>query len=180
MKLYNTLWMRTLPLLLAAAAAVSGMTSCKTTEQNYKSAYEVAKARQNDNGGLDSTVYSRLRPQGKGAAMAVGSDSLAFNTVTIGYTADCGASAETVKRYNIVVGQFKQIFNAKAMRKRLIDQGYEGAMVVHTREPLYYVIASSCATPEEALAELRRVGDDGRLKLKEPFPWVLRPSHLAR
>lgn len=171
---------RIIALTLGALCVAAAFTGCKTTEKNYREAYEMAKDKQTQTGGVDSTIYANLRKQGKPAVIAVGGDSLVYRTVTIGFPKDCGASHETVKRYNIVVGQFKQIFNARAMRQRLLDGGYDGALVLQTREPLYYVVATSVATPEEALAALKRVKADGSLSLRDPMPWVLRPSHLAR
>lgn len=161
---------------MAVAALLT--TGCKTSESNYRAAYEIAKGRQES--AVDSTIYSRYRPQGKGAKLVAGADSLTMFTLAVGYTADGGADASTLKRYNVVVGQFKQIFNAREMRKRLIGQGYEGAMIVHNREPLYYVIAESCDTPEQAAAAIARLRADSNIVLREPFPWVLRPAHLAR
>lgn len=178
MRLYEM--KRSVLIVTALALLGSVVAGCKTTEKNYRDAYEMARARTEENGGIDSTIYSRFRPQGKGSTVAVGNDSLTFTTVTIGYTENCGATPETLGRYDVVVAQFKQIFNAKAMRSRLIDNGYENAMIVHTREPLYYVIAVPCATPAEALEALRRVESDSRLSLRQPFPWVLRPAHLVR
>ena len=98
------------------------------------------------------------------------------NIVARGYT----ASRETVKRYNIVVGQFKQVFNARQMRERLMAGGYPDAFIIHTREPLYYVVTQTVATPEEALAAYERVKADRNIVLRDPLPFVLRPAHLAR
>lgn len=155
------------------------LVGCKTTEKNYRTAYELAKEKQEETGGVDSTIYAKMRPQGHSAVVMAGNDSLEIHTVTIGFTKDCGATVATVKKYNVVVGQFKQIFNAKEMRQRLINNGYEGAMVLHTREPLYYVVAQSCETPEEALAAVKKIANDKNIVVRSPFPWVLRPSHLA-
>ncbi|MCM1110541.1 MAG: SPOR domain-containing protein [Clostridium sp.] len=164
---------------IAAAALILGA-GCKPSEKHYRAAYEAARQKQEETGGIDSTIYSAMRPQGRGSIVIAGADTLTVQTVAIGYPKDSGADASTVLRYNIVVGQFKQIFNARQMRQRLIGAGYEGALVVNTREPLYYVVAVSCATPEEAAAALKRISGDKSLTLREPFPWVLTPAHLRR
>lgn len=170
----------TLRIIAAVVVLLTALAACKPTEQNYRNAYEAARLKQDQSGGLDSTIYSRLRPQGDGAKLVAGSDTLTMHTITIGYPEDAGASATTLHRYNVVVGQFKQIFNARAMRQRLINDGYEGAMILQTREPLYYVVAESCVTPEGAAEAIRRVGSDSRLTIRTPFPWILRPAHMAR
>ena len=106
--------------------------------------------------------------------------TLPVRTLAIGYDAEGGSSRENVKRYNVVVGQFRQLFNAKEMRKRLLSEGYEGAMVIHDRQPMYYVVAATTDSPEEAQAALEKVRTDSRISLKAPLPWILRPAHLAR
>ncbi len=163
--------------LIGALVALCG---CKTNEKNYRAAYEVAKEKFDNEGGLDSTIYNRMRPQGRGSELTALGDTVRMHTISIGFPKEGGASRETVKTYCVVVAQFKQIFNAKAMRQRLVDNGYDGAMIVNTREPLYYVVAGSVATPEEAVTMMRQLRKDKALVLRDPFPWVLRPSYLAR
>lgn len=165
-----------LPLILAALA----LGACKTTEDNYKAAYEAAVAQQRDVADLDSTIYGRVRNQARMSVLKAGADSLPLRTEYVGYTDDGGATRENLKRYNVVAGQFKQVFNARQMRERLQAAGYPDAMIVHTREPLYYVITATVATPEEALREYNKVRSDKSLVLKSPLPFILRPAHLAR
>ena len=166
-----------LHLLIAAIAALCAI-SCKTTEENYRKAYEAAAQQQRDATGLDSTIYGRIRNQAVTSWLAVGSDSLPVRREYIGYTDGGGASRDNIRRYNIVVGQFKQVFNARQMRQRLIDGGYDGAMIVHTREPLYYVIAASVPTPEEARKVWQRITTDRSLVLKSPLPFILTPANF--
>lgn len=166
------------PLLLILAALSLG--ACKTTEANYKAAYEAAVTQQRDVADLDSTIYGRIRNQANMSVLKVGADSLPLRTEYVGYTDNGGATRENLKRYNIVVGQFKQVFNARQMRERLQAAGYADAMIVHTREPLYYVITASVSTPEEALDALSKVKKDRSIVLKSPLPFILRPAHMAR
>lgn len=173
--------MRTLlPCIIAAVALTGAFTSCRTTEANYRAAYQTAVAKRDSAGGVDSTIYSRIRRDATMSVLAVGSDSLPLRTEYIGYTADGGASRETVKRYVVVAGQFKQLFNAMQMRRRLEGMGYEGAFVVNTREPLYYVCTATSAAADTAAAAFRRLTSDKGLKLLPPAPFILRPAHLAR
>lgn len=170
--------MRKLLLVIALAALV--MTGCKTNENNYRAAYEIAKEKFDNEGGLDSTIYNRLRPQGRGTVLVGDGDTVTMHIVTIGYPDNLGASRETVKKYCVVVAQFKQVFNARVMRERLIGDGYTDAMVVNTREPLYYVVAGTSADPDSAVAMLKQLKADKRVVLRDPFPWILQPTHLSR
>ena len=152
--------------------------SCKTTEENYRQAYEAAAEQRRESTGLDSTIYGRIRNSAVTSWLVVNGDSLPMRKEYIGYTDGGGSSRDNVKRYNVVVGQFRQVFNAKQMRQRLIDNGYDSAMIVHTREPLYYVVTSTASTPAATLEAWRKVNSDKNLVLKSPLPFILSPAHF--
>ena len=167
-----------LPLSLMALAMMA--VGCKTTESNYRQAYETAVAKNRDSSGVDSTIYAKIRNSARTSDLVVTGDTMPMRTEYIGYTEDGGASRETIGRYNVVIGQFKQVFNARQMRARLQSSGYDSAFIIHTREPLYYVCTQACATPEEAEKAFVRVKDDKSIVLRDPLPFILRPAHLAR
>ena len=103
-----------------------------------------------------------------------------MRTEYVGYTENGGASREMLKRYNVVVGQFKQVFNAREMRARLQANGYPEAFIIHTREPLYYVCTATRQSAEEAAAAFDKIRNDKSIVLRPPVPFILRPAHLAR
>ena len=166
--------------ILAFAAIAVIATSCKTTEANYKAAYERAVERKNE--GIDSTVYDAIRREAKPSVIAIdGGVQLPLVTEHVSVTPDNGNTSITLKRYCIVVGKFKQIFNARSMRTRLASSGnYPDAFIVQTREPLYYVCTATCQTPQEAATALEKVKTDKSIVLRSPLPFILRPAHLAR
>lgn len=172
--------MKRFPILIAVMAVLVAMvvTSCKTTEDNYRKAYQAAVEQRQESTGLDSTIYGRIRNSAIRSHLVVEGDSLPLKSEYVGYTDGGGATRDNLKRYNIVVGQFRQVFNARQMRERLMGAGYPDAMIVHTREPLYYVITETVSTPDEALKAWRKVEADRNLVLKAPLPFVLRPSHF--
>lgn len=165
-------------LLLCLLAACALFSACKTTEENYRKAYEAAAIQQRESSGVDSTIYGRIRNSAVRSMLTVGTDSLPLRKEYVGYTDGGGSSRDNVLRYCVVVGQFRQVFNARQMRQRLIDNGYPEAMIVHTREPLYYVVAASVSTPEEALQAWRRVTSDKNLVLRDPMPFILTPARF--
>ena len=171
----------TLRLLLAAILLSVMMPACKTTEANYRQAYEIAKDKQEKSDGGDEIPtaalnrYGMPRPQ-----LTAEGDTLMILTEPIAFTPEGGAERSTLKRYNVVVGQFRQIFNAKAMLGRLREGGYPDACIVNTRLPLYYVISGSYATTAEASEALETVKGDGSLRFSAPLPFILQPAHLAR
>ena len=109
--------MRLLPLAVIVATLLT--VGCKTNENNYRQAYETAVAKNREDSGVDSTIYARIRNNAQKTDLVVGADTLPMRTEYVGYTEDGGASREMLKRYNVVVGQFKQVFNARQMRARL-------------------------------------------------------------
>ncbi|MDE5688891.1 MAG: SPOR domain-containing protein [Paramuribaculum sp.] len=163
---------------ITVAASALALGGCKTTEANYKAAYEIAKQKQVENMGGDTSA--KLEQFALPKERTVDGVKLEMRTEAIGFPADGGASRAVIKRYNIVVGQFRQIFNARQMRERLIANGYEGACIVSTRNQVYYVVAASCATPKEAAEAVGSVKSDSRITLRAPLPFVLEPSYLAR
>ncbi len=166
--------------IAVAALVMTGMAGCKTTEKNYREAYEIAKQKQTSADEDIADLTDKVKDSRQPRQVTVDGQSLMMLTEPVGYPKDGGVSRENVRRYNVVVGKFKQIFNAKAMRTRLVQSGYADAMVLSDRFNEFYVVAVTCNTPAEARAAIARIDADTSLKLQPPFPWVLRPAHLAR
>ncbi len=161
--------------------SLASVTGCKPSEKNYRAAYETTMAaREADATDYDNTVYTRIRRQMKTGTAVVGGDTLAVNTQFVAVTPDGGCINESIKRYCVVVGQFKQVFTAKNMRERLVDAGYPGAFVVQTREPYYFVVAGAMPSLSEAAALLKRAEADSSLVMRPPLPFILQPSQLAK
>ena len=173
--------MKRLFYIIAVAASLAfTAVSCKPSEKHYREAYEVAAAKKHSADSVEATIYDQYRRQARKSAVTLGGDTLNVQTEYVGYTTDGGASREITQRYNVVVGRFKQQFNAREMRKRLISLGYENPFILHTREPLYYVVSATCSTAQEALEQMRRAQADTSLRLREPLPFILQPAHMAR
>lgn len=159
---------------VTAAIFMLMITACKTNENNYRTAYEAA--RQHQQGDIDATTYSLIKQEAMPTAMAIGQDTLRVKTETVAlYTDNSTDSGQKLNPFNVVTGQFRQVFNAKAMRERLKNHGYD-AYIIETGEPLYYVVAGGCATKEEVPAIVKRVENDKNIVVKLPFPWVLHPA----
>lgn len=171
--------LRMLPLAVVTLTALLSV-SCKTNENNYRQAYETAVTQKRESSGVDSTIYARIRNSARMSDLVIGADSLPMRTEFVGYTENGGASREMLKRYNVVVGQFKQVFNAREMRTRLQGAGYPDAFIIHTREPLYYVCTATCPTAEEAAKAFEKVKADKSIVLRDPLPFILRPAHMAK
>lgn len=151
------------------------LSGCKTNENNYRQAYETA--RQKESAGLDSTVYNKIRNEARPTKYNINGENIGMTTINVSVTKGFGEPSQ-LKHYSIVVNQFRQSFNAKAMTKRLKDNGYD-AFIVQTSEPVYYVVAGSFDSKEDALTLLHSLRADTRMVLKEPFPHLLEATQLA-
>lgn len=135
--------MRRFLLVAATAAFVMTMSSCKTTEANYREAYEATVAHRESQA---DTAFDR--------ESEVRTDSAAVLTVFLSpVKSDRSADAATPAKafpFNAAVNKFKQVFNAKALCHRLRDNGWPQAYVAKTPDEEFYVMAGGASTEAEA------------------------------
>lgn len=154
-------------------------TGCKTTEQNYRNAYEIAKAKSDESSGIENTIYDKIRREAVASRLVTArGDSLPTMTVGVQCTPGGFSTPDSVKQYSLAVAQFKQVFNAKSLASRLRSGSWPNAMVLQTAEPLYYVIVSTSADVSEIAEDYKRLMSEKPLAMKEPYPWILMPSRL--
>lgn len=157
-----------------------GLGACKTTEENYRNAYDRALAGRAQRDSLENTIYGAHR-RGMGSTLAVqGSDTVEMKTVQVKITEGGGGIPEWLKPYNLVAGQMKQQFNALSLRERLVEAGYPRAFVVETAEPYYYIILGSYPTEAEAVAGARTLREDKNfpVPLRAPLPFILKAAGI--
>lgn len=163
--------MRNLILILAAAML---MAACKTSETAYRAAYEKAVAGRTDESAIDSTIYGNVRRQMTArTATLPGGGSIEIRTQHIRATAGAGATADSIRAYSLVAGGFKQLFNARSLRQRLIDAGYPNTFIAETSEPYYYVITGSYTDLKQATDAAEAFDSNGRKTVKTPAPFIL-------
>lgn len=160
--------MRTLGYLLLTLMAFAAVWSCKTSEANYRSAYEKAIAGRDSLTALENTIYGKHRRNTTTSLAVQGKDTVEMISTHVRVTDGGGGIRENLKPYSVVVGQFKQLVNAKSLRERLVDAGYPTAFVVETAEPFYYILLNSYPTREEAVKACISVRSD------KSFPIALR------
>ncbi len=162
--------MKTAKLLILTILAAAAFTACRTTETNYRQAYERTVAARTEQDSLDNTIYGHERRNMSETKARTSTGEVTLKTQFVRVAQGCGLN-ENLHRYNAVVGQFKQIFNARSMRERLIDAGFPATIVVETAEPYYYIVIGSFNTIDEAAAELDKYRASGCTigNTKEPF-----------
>lgn len=160
---------------LGAVGALA-LTGCKPSETHYRAAYEKAVAGRGDS--QDTTVYTKIRREFTPGQMTYAGRTFPTGSQFVKATDGGGGINESIKRYCVVAGQFKQIFNAKSMRERLTDGGYPGAFVVQTAEPYYFVVAASSDDVKPAIEVFDQLQADTALHLREPVPFILLPAQI--
>lgn len=156
-------------------AMLTMLAGCKTTEKNYREAYERATAKNDrDVTDFDKTVYSRYRNQVRERSETTGDGrEIPTKVVSVRVTEDGGGIREWFKKYNVVVAEFKQIFNANSLRRRFADAGYPRAFLVENAEPYYYVVVASSSDLEDMVAVCDSLKADSPFPLKDGFPYIL-------
>lgn len=149
------------------------LTACKTSEANYRAAYEKAvEARETEEN--DATIYGGASRQLKQSYMLNGNDTVAVSVKMVSPVAEDGKKAVAPKKLMIVAGQFKQKFNAFSLCRRLADSGYPETSVVQTAEPYYYVVVASYDSLADADAALQELKKKAPVPFKAPIPFILR------
>lgn len=149
------------------------VTSCKTTEANYRAAYEKTIAARDSSESIDDTIYGKERRKAGTHTVETTSGNVEVTTQMVKVTEGGGGVPENLRRYNVVAGQFKQKFNAVSLRNRLADGGYPGTFVVETAEPYYYIVTGSYASADEAAKALEALKAAKEKSIRPPCPFIL-------
>lgn len=161
--------------LIFVIAAVGLLSSCKTTEANYRAAYDVAKARQVEQQRDDEydedtmRLLERSRQRGESTHI-VGADTIKVTTVFVKMTQ---GEHDRVPRYSVVLNRFSQIFNAKAMCRRLRENGFPNAYIFESATPEYYVATDGSNEITEMPEMLKKAQKSERLGAKNGYPKVI-------
>lgn len=163
-KAYYLLNMVAFMLLLSVA-------SCKTTEENYKAAYDIAVKKQESGAGKEvSTIISQEKR--KREYQLIGNDSIRVKTE---YISIIDGPVNNVEKYGIVVGEFKQVFNARSYRNRINNienDSVNPAFVVMNRMKQYYVIYRSFESKNAAAAFMKNESNF-KVRNKAKETWIL-------
>ncbi len=156
-------------IVLIAACTVL-LQGCRTTEENYRSSYEIAteKLRADETGGLDRDTYNKIIEQQRPKISVVGEDSV---PLVNGYAWQFYGKEYPLCKYNVVVGAMKQQFNAKAFCDRLRQAGCE-SYVITDRDKNYFVVAAGFNDKQKAADYLNSIGTHIPFKLPIDQPYI--------
>ncbi len=161
---------RLIQTILLAVAAVT-LHCCKTSEENYKKAYQAAVEKQNE-GYTEEEILNMAREEAIPRAVFNG-DSIPMKGVYVN-TVKLDPPVAAASRYNVIVATFKQKFNAMSVLDRLRDSGYDDGRLLIDRDQTYYVAASTTDTLAQAVETLRQLQKSSPVAMKSPCPYILR------
>lgn len=143
---------------------VISLASCKTSEANYRTAYEKAVALRD----IEDIDDNQLAPR----YVIENGDTIAVVVENVSVVKDSDIQPQ-VKSFGVVVGKFRQRFNAMSLRDRFVDAGYNSAIVVATASDEYYIIAVSYDTAKEAKVQADRLSAHPPVVLAKDMPFIL-------
>ena len=136
-------------LLLVAATALLGATSCKTTEKNYKSAYDIAKAKNMERNKLnDDEVFDKIEKEKSAPTATINGEKVRMDSRFVSVVED---DPSVAKKYNVVAKDFKQVFNARSLRDRLKEQGHPSYLLYEASDKNYYVVVQGFDEASQAM-----------------------------
>ena len=156
---------------MAIVATSLLMTSCHSSEQNYREAYEKAMERRKT--GIGAETYAKIEAERQRYTHVINGDSVRMVYVNATVAID---TTDVPSTYNVVVATFSQRINAKSYRDRLREEcGFKGSYVLFGGpEKQYFVVLQGFEDEAEAASLLRDVDKKVAMKILEPLPWILR------
>lgn len=143
------------------------VSSCKPTENNYRQAYDAAKAKREAANAEAMVPTTGLLSDDGTSLKIVNGDSLFVSNDRLRREP---AMTDVMKRYNVAVGVYKMNTNAKAQAAALTEKGYNAHAVMTTGDR-WYTIAGCFDTIEEAQAFIKE------FKKKNPgYPYIGLPG----
>lgn len=160
--------------LIISLAAATLLGACKTSEANYREAYEKAIAGREADSAVDSTIYGKVRQQKTVRTVDMPDGGTAeIRSQHVRATDGTGITTDKMLQYNVVTGGFKQLFNAKSLRQRLINAGYPSTFIAETAEPYYYVIIGTYPDIDQAKTAVTAFNNSEAASIKTTTPFIL-------
>lgn len=156
-----------LNILILIAVAVA-FWSCHSTEANYKDSYDKAVAASRT--GEKGEQYIHDLENRKKGNYVVDGDSIRLLRHKFNVVDD---KNDVVKKYNVVVAEFKQKFNAVSYRDRLRNEGHSSYVVYIAAKKLYCVVAEGYDDISTAATFANNPEKYMKLKVMVPRAWVL-------
>lgn len=152
-------------------AAGSAFLGCKTTEENYRRAYETATAKQN--AAYTDDEVGRMAAEEAIPRTVYKGDSIPMRGMWVN-TVRLDSLSTRARRYNVVAGRYRQKFTAMSMVERFRHNGYDGALLLIDKDQLFYVAPLSTDTLDRAVEVWQQLSASSPVALQSPFPYILK------
>ncbi len=161
----------TLYIIVAFVLASMVMTSCHSSEENYREAYEKAMERRQT--GIGAETYAKIEAERQRYTHVINGDSVRMVYVNANVAID---STDVAHDFNVIVATFTQRINAKSYRDRLREEcGLTGSYVLFGgKDKQYFVVAQGFDNSGDAAAMLHDLDKRVCIKILEPLPWILK------
>ena len=149
------------------------LASCKPTEKNYRSAYDVAIAKKQAD--QEALAADGLIAEDAPKARYIDGDTLYFANEIISVDKDFAPfkenGPEELKAYNVAVGMFKMNTNARAGASALREKGFD-AFPVKAMGGKWYIIGGTFVNLDDTRAFIKK------FKTKNPdYPYISLDGH---
>ena len=146
-----------------ALVASIALVSCKSSESNYRKAYEKAKAEEQNRQETEPVAVTPVvTPVQTQQNQSINQDASNLRQEKLNVQ-----NGGVLKAFNVVCGSFKSLDNANNLRNTLVNQGYSAQVAQNPDTGMYRVIASSF--DDRNSAETSR----NALRAKYPDAWLL-------
>ena len=169
-----------------AHTIIAGMTvclmlasACKTTEENYRQSYLAAVEGRTESAAptdsISSEIHNKIMEAMRPKQVKVGGMEVpVLETNAWAYDT---RHKNVMKKYSVVVGAMRQLFNAKSFCTRLDKAGCPSYIIVD-RQKNYYVVAAGFDMLTDAAGYLANIDNEIPFKLPIDKPFICSTTRL--
>ena len=136
--------MKKLFVIVFAACVAFSFTSCKSSKDAYKTAYDEARQAALAEGNGQESEAVEIAPVASSTTNPV---DTTYRTEKVVLSSGAEGS---LKAFSVVCGSYSRKEGAENVRQSLVDEGYNAIVVQNPATGLYRVVCASCDTKEEA------------------------------
>ena len=136
--------MKKLFVIAIAACVAFSFTSCKSSKDAYKTAYDEARQAELAEGNGQESEAVEIAPVASSTTDPV---DTTYRTEKVVLSSGAEGS---LKAFSVVCGSYSRKEGAENIRQSLVDEGYNAIVVQNPATGLYRVVCASCDTKEEA------------------------------
>ncbi|MBQ2126805.1 MAG: SPOR domain-containing protein [Bacteroidaceae bacterium] len=139
--------MKKLFVIAFAACVAFSFTSCKSSKNAYKTAYDEARQAELVEVNGQEKESAEIAPVATSTNTARTDVDTTYRTEKVVLSS---GNEGSLKAFSVVCGSYSRKEGAENIRQSLVDEGYNAIVVQNPTTGLYRVVCASCDTKEEA------------------------------